>query len=80
MLKVNETHESYRDVLREEGASAPTLALTLSMSRDDYTIQVELLDRAYHETHPEAFREAMSDFLKKAEERLHAVGLPGLTA
>ena len=80
MLKVNETHESFRQVLREESGSAPIMALTLSLSRDDYAVQVEFLDRPYLEAHPDEYRTVMNAFLAEAEERLRAAGLPGLTA
>ena len=78
MLKVNETHENYRQVLREDAGSAPILALSLSMSRDDYALQVELLDRTYLEAHPDELREAMDAFLEEAGARLTAAQLPSL--
>ncbi len=78
MLRVNETHESFRQVLREDTGTAPVLALSLNMSRDEYTLQVEMLDRAYLEEHGGELTEALRGFLCEAEERLQAVGLPVL--
>lgn len=76
MLKVNETHESFRRVLREDTGTAPVLALNLTMSQDEYALQVELLDRTYLDEHEEELTEALRSFLQETEERLLAVGLP----
>ena len=78
MLKVNETHESFRRVLREDTGTAPVLALSLTMSKDEYAFQVELLDRDYLDAHCEELTEALRGFLCEAEERLLAAQLPVL--
>ena len=57
MLKVNETHESFRRILREDTGTEPVLALSLTMSRDEYALQVELLNRDYLDAHGEELTE-----------------------
>ena len=78
MLKVNETHESFRRILREDTGTEPVLALSLTMSKDEYAFQVEMLDREYLDAHGEELTEALRGFLCEAEERLLAAQLPVL--
>jgi len=78
MLKVNETHESFRRVFREDTGTEPVLALSLTMSRDEYALQVEMLNRDYLDAHGEELTEAIRSFLCEAEERLLAAQLPVL--
>ena len=78
MLKVNETHESFRRVLREDTGTEPVLALSLTMSKNEYALQVELLNRDYLDAHVEELTEALRGFLCEADERLLAAQMPVL--
>ena len=78
MLKVNETHESFRRILREDTGTEPVLALSLTMSKDEYSLQVEMLNREYLDAHGDELTDALRVFLCEVEERLLAAQLPAL--
>ena len=76
MLTIHEEPRSIRRTLRAGEDRMPVLAFGLSMGEDEYSIQVEILDRTYFISNREEAVLALTSFIKEMAELLKEADLP----